>query len=140
MLMGDFLTLVQYDLPVKVVAVQQLLAGHGGAGDDGRRACPTYGTDHEAATSPPSPARAGIHGVRVEDPADVPGALADALAHKGPALVDVVTDPNALSIPPKITGEQVRGFALSASKMVLDGGVGKMVQLARSNLRNMPRP
>jgi pyruvate dehydrogenase (quinone) len=54
--------------------------------------------------------------------------------------VDVVTDPNALSIPPRITGEQLTGFALSASKMVISGGVGRMVQIARSNLRNIPRP
>lgn len=51
-----------------------------------------------------------------------------------------MTDPNALSIPPKIKAEMVTGFALSASKMVLDGGVGKMLQMARSNLRNIPRP
>lgn len=62
------------------------------------------------------------------------------LKHKGPALIDVVTDPHALSLPPKITREQVSGFALSAGKTVLDGGVGRMVQMARSNLRNIPRP
>ena len=64
----------------------------------------------------------------------------EALAHPGPALVDLVTGPDALSIPPHITAEQVRGFALGAGKVVLDGGVGKMVELARANLRNIPRP
>ena len=54
--------------------------------------------------------------------------------------MDVVTDPNALSIPPQISAEQVKGFALSASKIVLDGGVGRMLQMARANLRNIPRP
>ncbi|MGW8552744.1 hypothetical protein [Streptomyces tubercidicus] len=49
-------------------------------------------------------------------------------------------DPNALSIPPKISAEMVSGFALSAGKMVLDGGVGRMLQMARSNLRHIPRP
>jgi pyruvate dehydrogenase (quinone) len=52
----------------------------------------------------------------------------------------VVTDPNALSLPPKITGEQVSGFALSMSRTVLTGGVGKALAMARSNLRNIPRP
>ncbi|GLY84652.1 hypothetical protein [Actinoallomurus iriomotensis] len=64
----------------------------------------------------------------------------EAFRRDGPALVDVVTDPAALSIPPHITGEQLTGFALSASKMVINGGVGRMLQLARSNLRNIPRP
>ncbi|MGC5411403.1 thiamine pyrophosphate-dependent enzyme, partial [Streptomyces sp. DT225] len=82
----------------------------------------------------------GAYGVRVEKPKELYSALKDAFKHKGPALVDVVTDPNALSIPPKISADMVTGFALSASKIVLDGGVGRMLQMARSNLRNVPRP
>jgi pyruvate dehydrogenase (quinone) len=72
--------------------------------------------------------------------AEVRDAIKDLLAHDGPALLDVGTDPNALSIPPNITAAQVKGFALAASKTVLSGGVGKMLQLAKSNLRNVPRP
>jgi pyruvate dehydrogenase (quinone) len=51
--------------------------------------------------------------------------------------VEVVTDANALSMPPHVTGDMVRGFALAAGKTVLNGGVGRMVELARSNLRNL---
>jgi pyruvate dehydrogenase (quinone) len=83
---------------------------------------------------------AGARGIRVEKPAEVRDALREAFAHDGPVLVDVVTDPDALAIPPKITAEQVTGFALSASRTVLTGGVGRMVHLARANLRNVPRP
>jgi pyruvate dehydrogenase (quinone) len=54
--------------------------------------------------------------------------------------VELVTDPNALSIPPRITGDMVRGFALAAGNTVLNGGVGRMVELARSNPRDIPRP
>jgi pyruvate dehydrogenase (quinone) len=139
MLMGEFLTLVQYDLPVKVVLfnnsslgmveLEMLVAG-----------LPSHGTTN---TNPDFAAVAeacGAFGVRVEKPKDLPGALKAAFRHKGPALVDVVTDPNALSIPPKIKKDMVTGFALSASKVVLDGGVGRMLQMARSNLRNVPRP
>jgi pyruvate dehydrogenase (quinone) len=82
----------------------------------------------------------GIPSLRVEDPRDVRAALEKGLADRGPALMEFVTDPNALSIPPAITAEQIRGFALSASRTVLGGGVGKMIDLARSNLRNVPRP
>jgi pyruvate dehydrogenase (quinone) len=55
-------------------------------------------------------------------------------------VVDLVTDPNALSIPPHLTASQVKGFALATGKIVLDGGVGRMVELARANVRNIPRP
>ncbi|MEU6274785.1 pyruvate dehydrogenase [Streptomyces populi] len=139
MLMGDFLTLVQYDLPVKVVLfdnsslgmveLEMLVAG-----------LPSYGTANKNPDFAAVARACGAFGVRVEKPKHLAGALKDAFRHKGPALVDVVTDPNALSIPPKISADMVTGFALSASKIVLDGGVGRMVQMARSNLRNVPRP
>ncbi|MER8234907.1 pyruvate dehydrogenase [Streptomyces sp. NPDC094049] len=139
MLMGDFLTLVQYDLPVKVIVfnnsslgmveLEMLVAG-----------LPSYGTTNRNPDFAAVARAAGAHGVRVEKPKQLAGALKDAFRHKGPALVDVVTDPNALSIPPKISADMVTGFALSASKIVLDGGVGRMLQMARSNLRNVPRP
>jgi pyruvate dehydrogenase (quinone) len=66
--------------------------------------------------------------------------LKRALAHDGPFLVDLVTDANALSIPPHISAAQVRGFAFAAGRTVLDGGVGKMLDLARASLRDIPRP
>ncbi|MFF7181192.1 pyruvate dehydrogenase [Streptomyces sp. NPDC008121] len=139
MLMGDFLTLVQYDLPVKVVLfnnsslgmveLEMMVAG-----------LPAYGTANHNPDFAAIARAAGAYGVRVEKPKQLAGALKDAFKHKGPALVDVVTDPNALSMPPKISADMVTGFALSAGKIVLDGGVGRMLQMARSNLRNVPRP
>ena len=66
--------------------------------------------------------------------------IAEALAHTGPALIDLVIDPNALSLPSHLTEEQVKGFALAATKVVLGGGVGRMLELARTNIRNIPRP
>jgi pyruvate dehydrogenase (quinone) len=139
MLMGDFLTLVQHDLPVKVVLfdnsslgmvdLEMMVAG-----------IPPYGTDYPKTDYAAIARAAGAHGRRVEDPRRLRDALREAFDHPGPALVDVVTDPNALSMPPHVTAEQLTGFALAASKMVLSGGVGRMVTMARSNLRNVPRP
>jgi pyruvate dehydrogenase (quinone) len=82
----------------------------------------------------------GIRSVRVAQPGDVQVALTEALAQPGPALVDLVTDPDVLSVPPHVTRAEVKGFALAAGKVVLDGGVGKMAEMARANLRNIPRP
>jgi pyruvate dehydrogenase (quinone) len=139
MLMGDFLTLAQYDLPVKVVLfdnsalgmveLEMMVAG-----------VPPYGTSYPATDYAAIARAAGAHAIRVEDPKDVRDALRETLNHDGPALMDIVTDPNALSIPPHVTARQVAGFAVSTSRMVLDGGVGRMIQLARANLRNIPRP
>ncbi|MDX6468681.1 MAG: hypothetical protein QOF75_484 [Gaiellaceae bacterium] len=139
MLMGEFLTLVQYDLPVKVVLfnnsslamvdLEMMVAG-----------LPPHGTSYPSSDYAAIARAAGAFGVRVEDPKDIRDALRQAFSHDGPALVDLVTDPLALSVPPRVSGEQLAGFALSTSKIVLDGGVGRMIQMARSNLRNIPRP
>ncbi|RRO15712.1 pyruvate dehydrogenase [Saccharopolyspora rhizosphaerae] len=139
MLLGDLLSLRTHRLPVKTVVfnnsslgmvkLEMLVDG-----------IPDFGTDHDGIDFAAIARAAGINSVRVEKPGEVRDALADALSRPGPALVDVVTDPNALSLPPHITGEQVKGFALAVSRTVLSGGVGKMLQLARSNLRNVPRP
>ena len=138
-LMGDFLTLLQYDLPVKIVvfdngslgmvALEMLVAGY-----------PPYQTGLKNPDFAAMARAAGATGIRIEDPGDVRDGLREALAADGPALVDVLTDPNALSMPPKITGEQVKGFALAMSKLVLSGDADEVVNMARSNLRNLPRP
>jgi pyruvate dehydrogenase (quinone) len=139
MLMGDFLTLMQYGLPVKVVifnngslgmvALEMLVAGY---------------RPHQTGLKNPDFAAiaraAGAHGITIEDPDDVESGLREAFAVDGPVLVDALTDPNALSMPPRITGEQVRGFALAMTKLVLAGDAEEVVNMARSNLRNLPRP
>jgi pyruvate dehydrogenase (quinone) len=101
---------------------------------------PEYETDHDHVDFAAIAQGAGLFARRVQDPAAVPDGIAEVLAHPGPALLDLVTDPNALSMPPNITAEEALGFALAVSRTVLGGGVGKMLQLARSNLRNIPRP
>ncbi|MCW3066928.1 MAG: poxB [Solirubrobacterales bacterium] len=139
MLLGELLTVALHKLPVKIVTfnnsslgmvkLEMLVDG-----------IPDFGTDDAPVNYAAIAAAAGIHALRVEQPGDVRASLQDALAHPGAVLVDVVTDPNALSIPPHITADQVKGFALAAGKIVLGGGVGEMLQIARTNLRNIPRP
>jgi pyruvate dehydrogenase (quinone) len=139
MLLGEILSLVHHGLPVKVVLfdnsslgmvdLEMMVAG-----------MPPYGTRYPSTDYAAIARAAGLYASRVEDPTEVRDALRDAFRHDGPALVDVITDPNALSMPPRVTGEQLTGFAISASKIIISGGVGRMIQMARSNLRNIPRP
>jgi pyruvate dehydrogenase (quinone) len=100
---------------------------------------PDYGTDHEDVDYAAIAAGVGIGAVRITDPKKLRKQLAAALATPGPVLIDVVTDPDALSMPPKVTAQQIRGFATASTKIVLGGGVGKMVDMAASNVRNLPR-
>ncbi|GAA5006867.1 pyruvate dehydrogenase [Kitasatospora paranensis] len=139
MLLGELLTVARHRLPVKTVVfnngalgmikLEMLVSGY-----------PEWEVDNGDVDYAAIARAAGIPAKRVTDPAKVREVLAEALERPGPALVDVVTDPNALSIPPHITAAQVKGFALAAGRTVLSGGVGRMIDLARSNLRNIPRP
>jgi pyruvate dehydrogenase (quinone) len=139
MLLGELITVRLHRLPVKIVLFNNASLGMVKLEMmvDG---IPDTETDHEPTNFADIAAAVGIASTRVEDPTKVRDALLDGLAQPGPVLMEFVTDPNALSLPPAITGEQIRGFATSATKQVLGGGVGKMVDLARANLRNIPRP
>ena len=76
----------------------------------------------------------GIHALRVEDPGDLEAAAREVLAHDGPALLDVVTARNELSMPPKIQAEQIKGFSLYVLRAVMSGKGDSVLDLARTNL------
>ncbi|HAT1180727.1 MULTISPECIES: pyruvate dehydrogenase [Corynebacterium] len=139
MLMGELLTVKLHNLPVKtfvfnnsslgMVKLEMLVQG-----------LPEHETDHAHVDYAAIAEAAGIKHIRIEDPKKARKQIREALAFDGPVLVDMVTDPNALSIPPTLTFEQLLGFSKAATRTVFGGGVGQMLQLAQSNLRNIPRP
>ena len=139
MLLGELLTVALHQLPVKILVFNNSALGMIKLEMmvDG---LPDYQTENGRFDYAAIAAATGIHSVRIEQPGDVRAGLCEALAHPGPALIDLVTDPYALSIPPHVTAQQVKGFALAAGKAVLDGGVGEMLELARANVRNIPGP
>jgi pyruvate dehydrogenase (quinone) len=75
--------------------------------------------------------------VRVERPDELDGALRDAFAHDGPAVIDIVTARQELSMPPKLTFEQIKGFTLYATRTILSGRADEIVELAKTNLRDL---
>lgn len=132
MLMGDFLTLVQHDLPVKVivfnnsslgfVAMEMKAAGYLETGTDLKN--PDFAAVARAA---------GVHAVRVEDPTELERGIEAVLRHPGPALLDVVINPQELSIPPKIEAAQVMGMSLWAAKAVMNGRGDELIDVTVSN-------
>ena len=132
MLMGDFISLVQQKLPVKVV-----IFNNGALGFVELEMKATGFLETGVALQNPdfaAMARAiGVHAARVEDPAELAPALQAALADPGPALVDVVINRAELAMPPKITLKEVEGFGLWAAKAVLNGRGTELIDLARTN-------
>jgi pyruvate dehydrogenase (quinone) len=133
MLMGDFLSLVQLGLPVKIVVfnngslgfieLEQKATGFLDTGTDFKN--PNFAAMAEAV---------GVRGIRLERPDEVETGLAAALAHKGPVLVDAVVNRMELAMPPKVQAEMAKGFSLYMLKAVLDGRATDLVELGRTNL------
>ena len=133
MLMGDLLTLVQHKLPVKVVVFNN---GSLGFVELEMKAAGLLETG-VALVNPDFAAMAraaGLFAQRVEDPGELAEAARAALAHDGPALLDVVTARQELAMPPKLGAKQAAGFSLWVAKAVLDGRGTEVVDLARTNL------
>ena len=136
MLMGELLTLRQQRLPVKVVVlnngalsfVELEMKADGIA---------NYGTDLDNPDFAEVARAVGLYGVRVEHPGELEDALRAAFAHPGPAVVDVVTARQELAPPPKISFEQARGFTLWATRSVLDGDGATLLEVAKTNLRQL---
>ncbi len=133
MLMGDLLTLKQHNLPVKLIvfrndslAFVELEMKAAGILD--------FGTDLHNPDFTKIAEGAGLLGLRVETPDQVEPAIAQALKHDGPALVEVLVSRQELSMPPTITLEQAKGFSLFMMKAVLSGRGDEIIDLARVNL------
>ncbi|WP_318241462.1 ubiquinone-dependent pyruvate dehydrogenase [Cellulomonas avistercoris] len=136
MLLGELLTVAQHRLPVKIVVfnnaslnfieLEMKAAGF-----------VNYGTGLQNPSFAAVAEAMGVRGLRVERSADLRGALEEAFAHDGPVLVDVVTERDELSIPPKVTAEQVKGFTLYAIRTVLSGRGDELLDLANANYRQL---
>ena len=135
MLMGDFISLAQLKLPVKIivydnaslgfVAMEMKASGYLDTGTD------LHNPDFAAMAN-----AMGILGLRVEQSEDLEGALRTALAHDGPVLVDVVTAKQELVMPPAIKLEQAKGFSLYMLKAVMSGRGDEVIELAKTNWLN----
>jgi pyruvate dehydrogenase (quinone) len=133
MLMGDFLSLRQLKQPVKIVVFN-----NGGLNfvelEMKAAGILTHGTSLVETDFSKLADAAGILGLRVQRPEQVKPMLNQALEHNGPALVDVVVNPQELFIPPTINFEQIRGFTLYMVKAVLNGRADEIIDLAKTNL------
>lgn len=136
MLMGELVTLTQMRLPVKVVVFNnsslnfvELEMKAAGLLD--------FATELENPDFARVGDAMGVKGWRVERSKDLPGAVAEFLAHDGPAILDVVTERQELAIPPAVSLEQAKGFALFAVRTVLSGKGTELIDLARTNMRQI---
>ena len=115
MLMAEFHTAAWHGLPVKVVVCNNGLLGQI-LWEQMALGYPEVGVRYNAMDFAPWAEASGGLGIRVEKPGDVEPAIRDALAHDGPALVDVMVNPDEPPMPAKVTYEEAKGFAQSFLK------------------------
>jgi pyruvate dehydrogenase (quinone) len=136
MLLGELITLRQQHLPVKVVvfnngALSFVELEMKAAG------IVTFGTDLDNPDFAGMARAAGLFGARVDKAGDLEDALREAFGHDGPALVEVMTARYELSLPPKLTYGQLKGFTLYATRTILSGGGEELIELTKTNLREI---
>lgn len=136
MLMGDLAVIMQYQYPVKIfvfnnrslgmVKVEMEVAGY-----------VDWQTDM---VNPPFDKIAelmNIKGIEVKRSEDVESSIREALAHKGPVLVNIYTDSNALAMPPHITLDQMQGFTASILKKIGLGKFGEVKDVIDSGMEHL---
>jgi pyruvate dehydrogenase (quinone) len=133
MLMGDFLSLVQLGLPVKVVVFNNGALGFIELEQKSAGFLP-FGTEFKNPNFAAMAEAVGIRGIRLEDPGDVAAGIAAALAHNGPVLIDAVVNRTELAMPPAVTMEMAKGFTLYMVRAVMSGRGDELIDLARTNL------
>jgi pyruvate dehydrogenase (quinone)/pyruvate oxidase len=127
MQLGDLATLVQEQLPVKLIVLknntlglikweQMVFIGN-----------PEFGVDFAPVDFTKVAEGFGIRSVRIEDPTRCGDQLRDALSQPGPAVIEAVVDENEPPLPPKITSDQAKALAEA-----LKGGEEQRKQIALS--------
>jgi pyruvate dehydrogenase (quinone) len=132
--MGEFVTLLQTGLPVKIVVLNNGTLGFVEL-EMKASGFPDVGCDLKNPNFAAMAEAMGIRGFRVERPDDLEEAIHAALLHPGAALVDVVTARQELVMPPTINLEEAKSFGLFMARAVLDGRLGELIDLADVNLR-----
>ncbi|TDU39575.1 pyruvate dehydrogenase (quinone) [Gelidibacter sediminis] len=134
MLLGDLMTISQYNIPVKIiifnnrslgmVKLEMQVAGY-----------PEWQTEMKNPDFAKVAEAMDIKAWNVDACENVRTTIQQALAHDGPALVNIFTDPDALAMPPKVEFDQVKGFATTMGKLMLNGQTADVIDTAKSNMK-----
>jgi pyruvate dehydrogenase (quinone) len=136
MLLGDLATIAQYKLPIKVIVFNNRSLGMVKLEME-VAGIPDWQTEMFDPDFAMLAQGMGMKGMVVKDPENVEQALKEAFLYKGPVLVNIFTDPNALAMPPKVEFSQVKGMALSMSKLVLNGRMDEVMDTFKANYKHL---
>ncbi|TDO23958.1 thiamine pyrophosphate-dependent enzyme [Pedobacter duraquae] len=136
MLLGDLATIKQYNLPIKIIVFNNRALGmvklemevDGLPDSETDMINPDFALVAQAM---------GFRGITVSNPADVETAISNALREDGPVLLNIMTNPNALAMPPKIEWAQIKGMTASMTKLMLGGKMDEVFDTIKSNYKHL---
>ena len=136
MLLGDLATIHQYKLPIKIIVFNNRALGMvkvemqvaGLIDNETDMINPDFALIAQAM---------GFKGINVHQPADVEPVLKQALLEDGPVLVNIMTNPASLSMPPTVEWQQVKGYAVSMTKLMLGGRMDEVMDMIKSNYKHL---
>jgi pyruvate dehydrogenase (quinone)/pyruvate oxidase len=121
MLMGDFVTAVKYQLPIKIVVVKNNSLGQIRWEQMVFLGNPEFACDLAPIDFAAFARACGGTGFTIEDPEDCADTLDRAFATPGPVVIEAVVDPNEPPMPPKVTARQAAHLAEALAKGTPDG-------------------
>ena len=136
MMLGDLMTIVQYQLPVKIIVFNNRSLGMVKLEME-VAGIPDLETDMLNPDFVKIAEAMGMMGMSIDDPNDVKSGIEKAFLHNGPVLVSIQTDPNALAMPPKLEFDQMKGVALYMGKMMLSGRMDEVFKIITSNYKHL---
>ena len=136
MLMGDLLTVATYDLPIKIIVYNNSTLGFVSL-EMRASGLPDWQTGMKNPNFAQLAKAVGVRGIRIEQASEVESSLKSAMQHQGPVLIDLMTDPNAVSLPPNITLKEMEGFSLGMSKLALSGHIDAVLDTIKDNWRSL---
>jgi pyruvate dehydrogenase (quinone) len=136
MMMGDLMTIVQYNLPIKIVLFNNRSLGMVKLEME-VAGIPDVETDMLNPNFNKLAEAMGMPGVTINNPAEVKTTLQKVLQQAGPVLITIQTDPNALAMPPKIEFDQMKGFAYYMGKMMVSGRADEVFKIIKSNYKHL---
>jgi pyruvate dehydrogenase (quinone) len=136
MLLGDLATIKQYNLPIKIIVFNNRALGmvklemevQGLPDNETDMINPDFAMVADAM---------GFKGITVHHPDDVKLSMEEAMMIKGPVLINIMTSPDALAMPPKIEWEQIKGYSLSMTKLILGGRMDEVRDIVKSNYKHL---
>lgn len=136
MTLGDLATVVQYKLPIKIIVFNNHSLGMVKLEME-VVGIPDWQTDMLNPDFEMVARAMGMEGMTVTDPEEVISSLQKAFQMDGPVLVNIMTDPNALAMPPKVEFCQMLGFTESMTKLAMMGRTKEVLETIQANMQHL---